>query len=317
MAAPCALVAIIAAWWWASRGSTWWAAAIRSAVFVRCGLILLACTAMLIVLGRAMARLGRRPRRPIGRDQAGVAVLEFVLLFPIAMAIILVMVQSAMLMAGNLLVHYGAFCAARSAVVWIPADLRGWGEPPNVVESPEASMKLRHIRQAAVLGVLPAGATSPRFGGSADGVMVRRALTGLQDRYGRTPPGWLDGPLGAKYGYVSNADHTWVELSAPTYRVNDSRDDALDGRVDQQYYDGTGIRPYGPGEPITVTLHHRLHLPVPYANRLFGEPLDGCPGHYATEIVVNYTLMNQGGYDDVILEIIPGTGHPGELMLPR
>ena len=71
------------------------------------------------------------------------------------------------------------------------------------------------------------------------------------------------------------------------------------------------------GATITVTLHHRLHLSVPYANRLFGEPLDGAPGHYATEVVVRYTLVNQGRYDNMILEFVPGTGRPGELMIPR
>jgi len=311
------LAAILAAWWWAARGGGWLAYAIRSPLFVRCGLVLLAATAALIVVGRAMARLGLRPRRSIASDQAGVAVLEFVLLFPIAMAIILVMIQSAMLMTGNLLVHYGAFCAARSAVVWIPADLRRFGEPPNVVASPESSVKLRRIRQAAVLGVLPAGAMSSRFGRPADAAAVRRTLQRVYGHYGQSPAGWLDEPLAAKYGYVSDEDHTWVQLSAPTYEVDHQRDDALDGRIDQVFFDGTAIPPYGPAEPITVTLHHRLYLSVPYANRLFGYALDGYPGHYATEIAVSYTLMNQGRYDDVILEFVPGTGRPGLLMRPR
>lgn len=314
---PCALAAIAALWWRAAQGSTWWAAAIRSPLFVRYGLILLASTAALSAIGRAMVRLGRRPGRSIDRDQAGVAVLEFVLLFPIAMAIILVMIQSAMLMTGNLLVHYGAFCAARSAVVWIPADLREWGEPPNVVESPNRSVKLGRIHQAGVLGVLPAGALSRRFGHPAGAGAMRRTLSGVYGHYGRNPAGWLDEPLAAKYGYVSDPEHTWVELSAPTYVIDHARDDALDGRIDQVFFDGSTVRPYGPGEPITVTLHHRLYLSVPYANRLFGEALAGHPGHYATEIAVSYTLMNQGRYDDVILEIVPGTGRPGQVMLPR
>lgn len=317
LAAPSVLAMIVAVWWWAAQGSGWWAVAIRSPLFIRCGLVLLATAAALIVVGGAMARLGRRGRRSFGADQAGVAVLEFVLLFPIAMAIILVMIQSAMLMAGNLLVHYGAFCAARSAVVWIPADLREFGEPPNVVGSPDWSVKLRRIRQAAVLGVLPAGAASRRFGRPADAAALRRTLSGVYGHYGRDPGGWLDEPQAAKYGYVSNEDHTWVAVSPPTYDIDEVRDDALDGRIDQMYFDGTTIPPYGPAEPITVTLHHRLHLSVPYANRLFGEELDGFPGHYATEVAVSYTLLNQGRYDDVILEFVPGTGRPGELMRPR
>ena len=180
-------------------------------------------------------------------------------------------------------------------------------------------MKLRRIRQAAVLGVLPAGAMSQRFGRPADAAALRRALSLVYVHYGANPAGWLDEPLAAMYGYVSNEDHTWVEVSLPTYVIDqgDEDDDALDGRIDQLYFDGTAIPPYGPAEPITVTLHHRLYLSVPYANRLFGEWLVGCPGHYATEIAVSYTLMNQGRYDDVILEFVPGTGYPGLLMRPR
>ena len=122
----------------------------------------------------------------------------------------------------------------------------------------------------------------------------------------------LDTLLEARYGYVDDENHTWVELSAPTWVADDDADDAADGLLDGRFDNGSSIPPYGPREPITVTVHHRLYLAIPYANRLFGEPLEGHPGHYATEIVVRTTLMNQGRHDDVIVELRPDAA--GDLL---
>ncbi|NLF31659.1 MAG: hypothetical protein GX591_12325 [Planctomycetes bacterium] len=315
LAWPVVIGALIAVWWAAGRPSTWMAQAVRSRTFVVPGVVLIAGAAALSAVLGAMARLGRARLRRLGADRRGSAVLEFVLLFPIAMGIVLVMVQSALLMTGTLLVHYGATCAARSAIVWVPADLRPWGEPPNVVGPPGGSAKLQRIRHAAVLAILPAGARSGRFAAYADASAVRHTLEGVFDAYRRPAPGWLDTLLEARYGYVDDENHTWVELSAPTWVADDDADDAADGLLDGRFDNGSSIPPYGPREPITVTVHHRLYLAIPYANRLFGEPLEGHPGHYATEIVVRTTLMNQGRHDDVIVELRPDAA--GDLLLPR
>ena len=76
-----------------------------------------------------MVRLsGLRPRlgrlRRLHRDQAGsVQSLSFVLTLPLFVMVMMLIVQVSQLMIGLIVVHYAAYAAARSAVVWIPANL--------------------------------------------------------------------------------------------------------------------------------------------------------------------------------------------------
>ena len=77
-----------------------------------------------------LARLGRSQRRPSGPSQ-GTATIEFALVMPIMLFLILLLAQTTFVMAGNLFVHYAAFAATRSAIVYIPADY-GPEEDPNV-----------------------------------------------------------------------------------------------------------------------------------------------------------------------------------------
>jgi hypothetical protein len=67
-----------------------------------------------------------QPRRlwQLHRDQAGsVQSLSFVLTLPFFVMIVLFIVQVSQLMIGTIVVHYAAFATARSAAVWIPADM--------------------------------------------------------------------------------------------------------------------------------------------------------------------------------------------------
>lgn len=96
--------------------------------------ILLACLpwfACLIGLGLAACALvwaggsvsPARVRR-LHADQRGSAQsLSFVLALPVFIMVLMLMVQVSQLMIGTIVVHYAAFAAARSAVVWIPARL--------------------------------------------------------------------------------------------------------------------------------------------------------------------------------------------------
>jgi hypothetical protein len=68
-------------------------------------------------------QLGRL--RQLHREQTGgVQTLSFVLTLPIFIMVMMLIVQISQLMIGIIVVHYAAFAAARSAIVWIPADLR-------------------------------------------------------------------------------------------------------------------------------------------------------------------------------------------------
>ena len=67
-------------------------------------------------------RLGRL--RELHRDQGGsVQSLSFVLTLPVFVMVMLFIVQVSQLMIATIVVHYAAFATARSAAVWIPANL--------------------------------------------------------------------------------------------------------------------------------------------------------------------------------------------------
>lgn len=75
----------------------------------------------MLTLGAALAQTVRR--RPLWsafwRDDRGAAVaVDFVLTAPIALAVVLLMIQFLLLLQGNVFVHYAAYCAARSARVY-------------------------------------------------------------------------------------------------------------------------------------------------------------------------------------------------------
>ncbi len=288
---PAALAGLAGAWAAVARGEGWLAEALREGRMVRWGLLLAACALGLQVVLGGLGRLGP-VRRPGG--QAGLAVLEFALIFPIALTIALVMAQTSLLMAGNLFVHYAAFSAARSAVVWIPAEMHS--EPRNELDAGHASQKRQRIRAAAVWAVLPAA------GAPADSASTRWALTHsetlrsglgrLFEDYRQTPPGWLGRRLARKYAYADDEQNTVVVIAPPN----------------------TGDA-YGPHENIRVTVRHRFDLAVPYANWLFDD--DRAPdewGRYGTDMSAHCTLPNQGRDDRVRLEYNPDTG---ELMVPR
>ena len=83
---------------------------------------LFVCVYLLVRLSGSRVRLSRL--RNIHRDERGsVQSLSFVLTLPLLVMIILFIVQVSQLMIGTIVVHYAAYAAARSAVVWIPAHL--------------------------------------------------------------------------------------------------------------------------------------------------------------------------------------------------
>ena len=83
---------------------------------------------LLVRLCGSRLRLGRVLE--LHRDEGGSAQsLSFVLTLPFFVMIILFIVQVSQLMIGTIVVHYAAFAAARSAIVWVPAGVDN--EPEN------------------------------------------------------------------------------------------------------------------------------------------------------------------------------------------
>jgi hypothetical protein len=273
-----ALAADVSAWLRPARGG-WVVSGVTSEGFVRAGMILLACGGLAAGLCRALWRLGLplRPARP-ARVQSGVEMLEFAILLPFMLMIVLIMIQTSLLMGGMLSVHYSAFCAARSAVVMVPENLPG--ELPNEV-TPDADFgKLQRIRDAAAIAVMPVCAGSAEAP-AGDAAAMQAGLNSVFGGYGKPTPGWTS-MLPRKFQYAF--DHTKVELAPP----------ALNGI-------------YAEHEDLVVTVRHDLYLAVPYAGNIFGMVAGGAKlpwgaGEWCSNIVATCRLPNEGTRDVIDIE---------------
>ncbi len=280
-----AAAAAVCAAWAAGAGNGGWAGAfLRSRVTLFAGGVSLAAAVALYLLAGTLWRLGevRRAQRK-GADQAGTAVIEFALVFPIALLIVLVMVQSMLLVVGNLAVHYAAYAAARAAVVWVPEKL-SYGEPRNMVENETTSAKFHRVRSAAVYALMPVSAGKPGAGGagSAGGAAtISEGVRGFLESYQADVPAWVHNLLDAKFQYAW--DYTEVTLQPPAAGPA-----------------------YGDHEDLRVRVRHMLYLAVPYVDRIFGEPLSGGVD-YGAALEATYALTNQGVEDDIDVEQFPRT----------
>ena len=275
-----AVVVVCAAWGAGAAGGGWLGRALRDPLTIRAGAAALASALVLYLLVAAMRRLGRA-RRAAGGEE-GTAAIEFVLLLPIALAIVLIMIQSLLVVTGNVAVHYSAYAAARAATVWVPEKV-SYEEPRNVVSDPEYSAKFHRIRCAAAEAVKAVSAGKSGAGGATDtgaGLLVTEGLDRFFSLYEKRTPRWVHTMLQAKCNYAWH--FTEVTLVPPA-----------DG---ERYEDH---------EDLTVFVRHMLYLSVPYANRFFGDPLPGGDGDYATEATARYTLTNQGVEDEIDVEVFP------------
>lgn len=147
--------------------------------------VLEACFPSLIALALAFAMLsgllrissrGCTLRQVVSRlrhlhrcEQGAVQSLSFVLTLPFFIVICMFIVQVSQLMIGVMVVHYAAYAAARSAIVWIPAAVDDFAEnkldSPITTESPvvltgdgslvRENFKYRKIFEAASLACAP------------------------------------------------------------------------------------------------------------------------------------------------------------------
>ena len=276
---------VCAAWAVAATRGGWLGQALRSRLTLAAGGVLLGSAVALCLLAGTIWRLGRgrRPQRAGGSE--GTAALEFALLFPLALAIALVMVQSSQLVTHNVVAHYAAYIAARSAIVWVPENI-SLDEPRNYVSDPDTSEKMRHIHMAAVLALCGASPGKPGAGGaggSGQGALHRAAYERLYSYYGEPVPAWISRRYEHMYEYALK--YTQVDLARPR-----------NGAV------------YGEREDLSVTVRHTLFLSVPYANRVFALGPSGRAlpdGEYGTEVEITYTLTNQGVEDEIDVEVFP------------
>ncbi len=266
-----------------SHPETFWAAYLTSDLTLFCAAVAAGCVAMLAIGLRALRRAhaGRPPADRAG--QRGTATIEFALVAPILLFLMLLLAQTAMLMSGNLFVHYAAFAANRSAVVQIPRDLPT--EPANAYYHEFGGVKHDAIWRAAVYALAPVGSRAGGSGQDVDTDLYVEGLTALYEGYGRTPPAWIERIAADRLAYAADT----TEMTVRKVRV------LQDHTVEYEEIGLGESATFSTHETISVRVRHELALGVPYVSSLYrdGEN-DG--GDYRT-LVAHYMLSNEGMRD--------------------
>lgn len=226
---------------------------------------------------RVVFALRRASGAAAGDSQSGASVAEFIIAFPILLALLLVILQLALLVQAKFVVNYAAFCAVRSAIVTIPARVRaGRGtEERNVINTRDPdSPKMKIIRRAAAL---PCTAISPVW------------RLGLVTSTGTSYNPSAVAPLSRLTAFAPSLGYERQVLSRALYAY-DSRNTTVEVTF------GRGDR-----GPVTVSVTHRYYLTVPFANRVFGRSYLGgwlgflrLGGAWHYPVTEQYTLLNEG-----------------------
>lgn len=273
--------------------AAWWLVALDTPTAWRCAWIGMVCCILSAWLFLRLLRMGRTRRVIVGdgaarvgrglKGDAGTATLEFTLVFPVLLVLVLTLIQTTLMFTGNLFVHYAAFSATRAAIVYIPLDVER--EPPNELAGQNSS-KREAIRRAAVMAMLPV---------SGPGVSGRSSLVpavgALYSANGFSTPRWAERLLDGRFGYAD--EHTDVVILA------DNLEESGFGLEPQSPGLGTGDSPLGPRDPIAVEVTHKLHLSIPFVSRLFGSGSHDVGGETAryAEISARFILTNEGVVD--------------------
>jgi hypothetical protein len=231
----------------------------------------------------AFARLltGRLRRLRLPRfGEAGTVELEFAMAFPFFLMSVLTVVQMALLINATLIVDYAAFCAARSAAVWVPYSLPN--EPPGTLaEDRSRSEKWTRIRRAATFATLP---ISPR---------ATTLITGAL--------GLDDAPQEDREAVLQLARSRQLDPSAVDFvqLTADLLDKWITSRqlTNVQLLDenGDASERFELNQPVTARVTYRFYMNVPVVGTLIGSVIGGrfggLIGPYFVPIRTSYSLL--------------------------
>jgi hypothetical protein len=289
---------------------------------------LVACLPWLAALAVSVAALwllvrlgggGWRPPRlaVLHADQRGaVQSLSFVLTVPLFVMLMMFVVQVTQLMVATIVVHYAAFAAARSAIVWIPARLEPGIEQENRISTfigvrraeggliyrvRPGSPKFEKIRSAAVLACTPIAPSRDlgqprRSGGLGDSLQAMyQAVAPASAANLRTGP-----RLANKLAYADA--HTAIRIE---FLHKDDEPPLIRYFLGDDWYEFY-FNEVGWQDPITVTVTHEFAL-LPGPGRLLARRVDTGRVHdrvsremerigpvYVYPITASATLGNEG-----------------------
>jgi hypothetical protein len=297
----------------------WILAAISGRMFLVCAAMMVGSLMALLVLSRvlwvigaanrrkkAIADRGQDARETRGRDalatrgqdarvtrgqdalatsEGGAVIVEFAMVLPFVLMFIAMMVQSMLLMAGYLCVHYSAFCAARAAIVQVPAYVASSNEDRNYI-NPGSSTKVGRIKASAVWALIPISCGSDDYPVTANCSDLQSGLTSYFQSFNQGVPNWINTQLPRRLSYAQ--DKTTMTISPPA---------------------SGGL--YGEHEDIVVHVEHTFYLSIPYMAKLFksfghGVDLDFGGGNYGLPIPAECRLPNEGVQDYVDEEKFDG-----------
>ncbi len=253
------------------------------------------CLAGIFLSVRAIWRMRRRQRlAALATDSRAVATIEFTLVLPVLLFMILLLTQTTLLMGGNMFVHYAAFAATRSAIAYIPQDTEtatelpvgGSGDPANVFTASSGQSKYDAILQSAYLALAPvAGRSSSE---QATSTAITTGLDRLFSGMGKTTPNWVDELIAERVNYASA--NTMIEVLIPVV-------------IDEQTIDYIkipegSVYTFSPRDPVTVNVIHRFNLSTPWVNRIYADESHGERMYYR-EVYAGYTLTNEGLRDEL------------------
>lgn len=271
----------------------WWTSALLDGVGPRC-LVIAAVSVMIgAAVVRAMGRLqpvqargGSTLRDALRRlnSQDGTATVEFVLVFPMALFILLILLQTVLMMSGNFFVHYAAFAATRVAIVQAPTGSDGGG---GLLVQGNGDV-FEGIERSAALAMAP---VSGKLGTSGLGGRFASGFRDYFEAYGRPEPNWVDSIAAQRLNYAMR--HTDVAILQTLAEPGEAA-----GSVDFITLNNGDALLLGPKDPVTIGVRHRLHLSIPYASAIFADgthDTDGGETSYAF-IAATCTLTLEG-YD--------------------
>jgi len=284
----------------------WWSSAMSSDLGVRCAVIAGVGVVVLAASLRAGWTLrkirgsscGPKPARQSVaarlRGEGGTATVEFVLVFVPAVVVAMTLLQTVLVFSGNLFVHYAAFVATRSAIVEAPRGDRNGGGGLSSSGDPAYD----RVERAAAFAVAPVSGRLSAAGGG-DPVAFEAGLSAFFRDAGQTPPPWVSGLAGERLAYAQR--HT--EIGLYVTRVTEGGGAELD-RVSPPPFGGSADGDdnvtvgFGPKDPVTIGVSHKLHLSIPWVSGWFSDGThETLGGRTAYSVVSATSTMTLEGYD--------------------
>ncbi len=237
-----------------------------------------------IGLWRVRWNAAQRSRTALWIDETGGAsAVDFTLTLPILLVIALMMVQVLVLFNDVLIVHYAAYCAARSARVWYwdtdpprigivtgQADTR-WLQNPLAARSRDQQTVRQRVEQAARLALIPAAPV----------------VLDLSSQPERLP----EGAIRAMTEAGGHADRAGPLLRQARYAFDPANSRIDYGMVDAGHQPLIALDLLKPGAawPVTATVAFKLCLTLPVARQALGHNEGN--GRYTRTVTAEVTLL--------------------------